>query len=308
VGGVAGMINNELKFSQTLKKIGDILTIIMPIFSVGYFFWVRNDIPLVFYVSNYREISFVGALLLSVGSIFTIFALIYARPTGKSGIRIVGIILFALTFPFNCLLVYVTPTLQTVLDKAQISNTTYYLTGEINLDGHFFRHLYKCTNNYFACEKTPFYSGGGTSVQRWSLMIDKTIDPNEINVIVTYFDGTALLEYTYGTQSRNYDYPAQLNNRWYYLAYSENPTYATTIFTFYECKLDNTSCKKLPILYQGTGRFRDTIADEVTGEISVFIGNEFDKTTLKSSKMLIFTWGENPRCYVEGCEILEETK
>ena len=296
------MINNESKFSQTLKKIGGILIFLMPIFSVGYFFWVRYGIPLVFYVSNYREISFVGALLLSVGSIFTIFALIYARPTGKSGIRIVGIILFALTLPFNCLLVYVSPTLQTVLDKAQISNTTYYLTGEINLDGHFFRHLYKCTNNHFACEKTPFYSGGGSSVWHWHLMIDKTTDPNEINVILAYSDGDEVLEYTYGAQPRYYDYsPAQLSDHLYYLSYPEDFTYyKPTIFTLYECKLDNTSCKKLPIQYTGLGRLREMKTDETTGEISVFIGNKY--------KTLIFTWGENPRCYVEGCEILEESE
>jgi hypothetical protein len=31
------MINNESEFSRTLKKIGDFLIILMPIFSVGYF-------------------------------------------------------------------------------------------------------------------------------------------------------------------------------------------------------------------------------------------------------------------------------
>lgn len=298
------MTINQSKFSREIKKTDDFLIILMPVFSVGYFFWVRNNIPLVFYVSNYREISFVGALLLSVGSIFTIFALIYARHTGKSGIRIVGIVLFALTLPFNCLLVYVSPTLQTVLDKAQISNTTYYLTGEINLDGHFFRDLYKCTNNHFACEKTPFYSGGGTNATHWRLMIDKTTDPNEINVIRVSYDGDEVLEYTYGIQPRYYGCsPAKLNDHLYYLTYPVYiEYYKLTIFTLYECKLDNTSCKKLPIQYTGTGRSKETVADETTGEINVFIHDKWGRDTL------VFTWGENPRCYVDGCEILEDTK
>ena len=295
------MKNNESKFGRTLKKIGDFLVILMPIFSVGYFFWVRFDIPLVFYVSNYKEISSVGVLLLSAGSIFTIFALICTKSINKSGIRIFGIILFALTLPISCLLVSIFPTLPTVLDKAQISNTTYYLTGLINADGHSFRDLYKCKNDHFACEKTPFFSGGGTSSTHWHLMIDKTTDPNEINVIRVTFDGTEFLKYTYGAQPRYYDYPAQLNDHLYYLAYPEDFTYyKPTIITLYECKLDNTSCKKLPIQYTGLGRLRETKTDETTGEISVFIGNKY--------KTLIFTWGENPRCYVEGCEILEETK
>ena len=298
------MKNTESKFSQTLKKIGDFLIILMPIFSVGYFFWVRFSIPLLFYVSNYKEISLVGLLLLSVGYIFTIFALIYTKSISKSGIRIFGIIIFAFTVPLCCLNVAVAifPYHTTVLDKAQISNTTYYLTGVINEDGHYFRDLYKCTNNHFACEKTPFYSGGGSSVWHWHLMIDKTTDPNEINVILAYSDGDEVLEYTYGAQPRYYDYsPAQLSDHLYYLSYPEDFTYyKPTIFTLYECKLDNTSCKKLPIQYTGLGRLREMKTDETTGEISVFIGNKY--------KTLIFTWGENPRCYVEGCEILEESE
>jgi hypothetical protein len=42
--------------------------------------------------------------------------------------------------------------------------------------------------------------------------------------------------------------------------------------------------------------------DETTREISVFIDNEMNQDTL------IFTWGETPRCYAQGCEIIEEIK
>jgi hypothetical protein len=50
------------------------------------------------------------------------------------------------------------------------------------------------------------------------------------------------------------------------------------------------------------GLYRNTIADEAADEIRVFIDSQFGEDTL------IFTWGENPRCYVEGCEILEESE
>jgi hypothetical protein len=231
----------------------------------------------------------------------------YTKSTGKSGIGKLGIVVFALTVPMCCLGTSIFFSLPTVMDKAEISNTTYYLTGEIEVfDVHTFHHLYKCDDARFACEQTPFYEGGDASFEPLRLMIDKTTNPNEINVIWIPPDGGTFLGYTYGTQPRYYDYPAQFNGHLYYLAYSGNPTYESTIFTFYECKLDNTSCKKLPIQYKGTGRFRDTIANEATGEISVFIGNEFDQTTLTSNKTLIFIWGEKPRCYVEGCEILEQ--
>jgi len=43
--------------------------------------------------------------------------------------------------------------------------------------------------------------------------------------------------------------------------------------------------------------------NEETDEISAY--NDWDDNP---NRTLIFTYGEHPRCYVEGCEILEETK
>jgi len=303
------MKNNESKFSQSLKKVGNVLTIIMPIISLAYYFWVRFRIPLIFYVSNYKEISLVGVLVLSAGYIFTIGLLIFAKSSNKFAIRKLGVVVFALTIPLCCLGNAIFLSLPTVMDKAEISNTTYYLTGEIEVfDVHTFHHLYKCDDSRFACEQTSFYEGGDASFDPLRLMIDKTTNLNEINVIWVSPDGNTFLGYTYGAQPRYYDYPAQLNDHFYYLAYYDYPNSPPTTFVLFECKLDNTSCKQLPILYTGLGRSRETIADETTGEISVFMGNEFDQKTLRYNKTLIFTWGENPRCYVPGCEILEETK
>jgi len=211
-----------------------------------------------------------------------------------------------MTTPLCCLSTTIIPSLPIVLDKAEISNTTYYLTGELEvLDIHAFHRLYKCNNSSFLCEQTPFWAGEGASFLPLSLMIDKATDPNEINIVRTRpGDEFTFLVYTYGTKPRYYDYPVQRNDRLYYLAHYRYTIYkpVSTTFVLYECELDNTSCKKLPIQYQGFGSFRDTTVDETTGEISVFIDDQIGRDTL------IFTWGETPRCYVQGCEILEETK
>ena len=300
------MIESLSKFNQILKKIGGILIFIMPVLSIAYFLWLRFRVPFVFYVANYSKLSYFGALVLLAGYVFTISLLIYTKGLHKSRIKKLGIILFAMTVPLCCLSSTIVPSLPIVLDKAEISNTTYYLTGELEvLDSHAFHRLYKCNEMRFLCERTPFFAGGGASFRPLHLMIDSTTVPNEINVTWTSYDGEAtFLEYTYGAQPRYYDYPAQLGNHLYYLAhyrYSEFRPKSTT-FVLYECKLDNTSCKQLPIKYVGFGYLRDTIADETTGEISVFIDNQTNQDTL------IFTWGENPRCHVGGCEILEELR
>lgn len=206
--------------------------------------------------------------------------------------------------PLCCLGNVITPFLPVVIDKTSTSDMTYYLTGELEIvDIHAFHHLYKCNTSSFLCEKTPFEAGGGASFQPLHLMKDETTNPNEINVTWTSYDGKAtVLEYTYGGRPRYYDYPAQLKNHLYYLAYYDKPETKSNTYLLYECKLDNTSCRQLPIKYEGFGYLRDTVANETTGEVSVFIDNEMNQNTL------IFTWGEQPHCYVKGCEIFENLK
>ena len=294
------MIENKSRLSQTLEKAANVFIIIMPVFSVGYFLWMRYSIPLVFYVSNYRDISTVGVFILIIGYISTIGLLIYTKGHHKSKIRMMGIVIFIITVPLCCLNNAVFLSLPTVLDKVEISNTTYYLTGEPELlDAHVFHHLYKCNNSSFQCEKTSFWMGGGGSFQPIKLMIDKMGNPDEVNVIRVPTEKVSWLEYTYGEQPRYYDYPALLNDHLYYLAYYRHIDNKSDTYLLYECESDNTYCEQLPIMYEGFGYLRETVADETTGEISVYIDNRMDQETL------IFKWGEKPQCFVEGCEILD---
>ena len=292
------------KIDLALKRVSNVLLVAIPILSVGYFLWMCFSIPLVFYINNYHTLSYIGAFVLSGGYIFTICLLIYAKDIHKSRNKLLGVIMFLITIPLCCLGTVIALSLPVVMDKAQISNTTYYLTAELEtFDIHAFHRLYICNNLSFLCKQTPFQAGGGASFQPLHLMIDKAVNPDEINILRTSYDSKfSFLEYTYGTQSRYYDYPAQLNDHFYYLAYYDKPASKSNTYLFYECKLDNTSCRQLPIKYNGSGYLRDTVADKTTGEVSVFIDNEINQDTL------IFTWGEQPRCYVKGCEILEVTK
>ncbi len=301
------MTQDESWYRQKIVNIINVFIIAVSVLGVVYFIWMRFRIPLVFYINNYRNIGYRGASVFYVSYVFIILMMyllqisIQSFKTSKFGI--LSAVMFVVTTLLCCISSAILPSLPRVLDKIELSNTTYYLTGELEvLDSHAFHRLYKCTNTLFLCERTPFFVGGGASFRPLHLMIDKTTNPNKINVTSSCDGESSFLEYTYGAQPRYYDYPAQLNDRLYYLAYYDNPEPKSTTFLLYECKLDNTSCKQLPIKYQGFGRLRNTIANETTGEISVYIDSQTNQDTL------IFTWGEQPRCYVKGCEILEETK
>ena len=304
------MTQGKSRLSQKFVNVTNVFIIAVFVLGVVYFIWMRFRIPLVFYINNYRYIGYIGALVFYISYVFIIpmmyFSQISIQSFKISKIGILRAVMFLTTTLLCCISSAALPSLPRVLDKTELSNTTYYLTGELEvLDVHAFHRLYKCNNSSFLCEQTPFYAGEGSSFLPLHLMIDKTTNPDEINVTRTSYDGeSTFLEYTYGTHPRYYDYPVQLNDHLYYLAHYRYTVYRpeSTTFVFYECKLDNTSCKKLPVQYEGFGIFRDTTINETTGEISVFIDDEVGQDTL------IFTWGENPQCYVQDCEILEENE
>jgi hypothetical protein len=76
-------------------------------------------------------------------------------------------------------------------------------------------------------------------------------------------------------------------------------------YTLYECDLSFKSCDTLLIQYTqfDTRDFLVLEADETANEVKLY-EEDFETDDVK----LIFAYGEHPRCYVEGCEILEENK
>lgn len=262
---------------------------------------MRFSIPFIFYIRDYTSISNVGALVVSTGYLFAVFIVVNMK---KSTEKIASTSILLFTMPLCCLGNALSLQAPIVLDTAKVDSETFYLTGELEVfDSHAYSRLYKCNDITYRCERTRFFDGGGGAGFRdLHLMIDRTSSSDEIHVIYRNYAGFEMLDFTHGSQPRYYDYPAQLNNYLYYLARYNNNESKTTTYLLYECNLDNTSCKQLPIKYEGNGYLRDTIVDETTAEIKVYIDNEPNQDTL------IFTWGKNPRCYVEGCEVAGNLK
>ncbi|MEO7841748.1 MAG: hypothetical protein ABIU06_20585 [Anaerolineales bacterium] len=156
---------------------------------------------------------------------------------------------------------------------------------------------------------TPFRAGGGAEFRPLHLMIGTPHSRNEINVMYTFGDGTSNLIYTYGTPNRYYDDLVQFGNLLFYLAYYDHPEPNTRTYMIFQCALDNNDCVRLPFEYQGFGRYTEFKVDESKNEMSLVFHSDLDSSEKKYiDETLIFTYGEDPTCHVEGCKILEELK
>lgn len=128
-----------------------------------------------------------------------------------------------------------------------------------------------------------------------------------------FINGYGVMSYSDGETSQSfYEYAsAQLKDSIFFISEtSENcppsPNYEKfsdcdiSAYTLYKCKSDYTNCTPLPITYRSDrpNAMYDLRANEKTSEISLFeFYSEGDKETV------IFTYGENSHCYIDGCTI-----
>jgi hypothetical protein len=75
-------------------------------------------------------------------------------------------------------------------------------------------------------------------------------------------------------------------------------------YTIYQCALDNTSCIALPMQYIGTEQGGNLELNNSTGDLEFSVG--YYSKTWKYVYSLVYSYGDHPRCYVEGCEIIEQ--
>jgi hypothetical protein len=184
------------------------------------------------------------------------------------------------------------PTIETT---AFFQGGRYHIAYGMNDDVHSFQTFYKC--NWFGFYCKSLYSSNGYRDAKF--IIDEPY--NEISLFENHG-----LRYTHGPQPRYYEgFPVESGGNIYELGWYCHQVSALDCeqvdYVLYQCDSDYTGCKPLPIRY--TSYFDDYYLDlgknEETDEILLF---DNSNDTLD----LIFTYGEHPRCYVEGCEILEK--
>jgi hypothetical protein len=104
--------------------------------------------------------------------------------------------------------------------------------------------------------------------------------------------------------SRYYDLGDQYRDHLYYpsgiCASIADKKHPCEIFeyTIYQCELDNTACLPIAFSYIGEGGEAYIRFNESTNEIDFYIWPD------DGDKFLVYSYGDHPRCYVDGCEIL----
>ena len=205
-------------------------------------------------------------------------------------------IIFVCAFPLMLLnILFFSLFYPTVRDTAFFQGNRYHIVNETNDDFHSYQAFYKCTLFGFYCKRLYGSIGYGDA----KIIVDNR--QNEISL----FEKSGL-SYTYGNQVRYYvGYPLKANDQIYELGWHCNqasPLDCDKVDYFlYQCNLDYTECKPLPVKYTSYSEDNSLELEEIaeTGEILLF--DNFDE-----SPTLIFSYGEQPRCYVEDCQILEK--
>jgi hypothetical protein len=215
------------------------------------------------------------------------------------------IVLFAL----NCVLAafYIKIFYPKEIDAIWLDGNKYYFIGDFDEDMHSHYSLHKCNNLGLSCERVrQIYSHSDMHA-----LVDK--ENHEINLIKNTPDSDLerALVYTYGEKPRSYSgYAGKLGNHVYQISWEcdKQPPKGSYSFcdgsftyTLYECNLDYIDCHSLPIKYTSLGQYPylSWEVNENAREINLYSDYDFEL-----DRFLILTYGERPRCYAEGCEIL----
>ena len=206
--------------------------------------------------------------------------------------------LFIVTLPFFLLnfgyfAVYFSST--EIADQVRFENSTYLIVYAKDSDFHSHVTFYRCSTWRFSCE--PLY--GSYSSSGWKIIIDE--QHKEVSV---FEEGFSRLVYTDGKNPRAYTGAGgQLYDQTYYLSEQCNSVnndqgyYKCESYTYvpYSCNAESILCESIPIQYtvEYSGYYY-WVEDVSKNEISLFDDND----------VIIFTYGKDSHCYVDGCKIL----
>ncbi len=179
----------------------------------------------------------------------------------------------------------------------QLGEYKYYIVEEIWDYPHSDTDFIKCKKLSFQCNYLS-----GIRFARPEIIVDE--QNNEVSVI----DARGLV-YTDGLNPRRYTghEGGQLGSNLYYLSeichnFNFNQQGDCESYTLipYECNIDNKSCDPLPIKFEGDFDFYPLWkTDDANNEISLLYADN-------DNDVLIFTYGEHPRCFINECEILKQ--
>ena len=271
------------------------LFLLLPIsiYTAGKNFWTEVLFTVVVGINSY----FWGGFL----AITLFFVYLVNMFKGKVSINkktAMSLFLFIVTLPFFVLnFGYYLPKI--ISERARFGQYTYLIFDSQNSDFHPYLAFYKCARREFNCE--PLYSSPSATIG-WKIIIDEQKKEvslfDDIHTNFLYTDGENPRDYAYGRGGILNGYLYSLSEECSYK--DSDVTCGTYTHTPYKCNINGTSCNPLPIRYTTNyDYYYYWIENELQNEISLYISTDTDE-------ILIFTYGVHSRCYVDGCEILEQ--
>jgi hypothetical protein len=263
------------------------------IFVIVFLRWFQLT-PLMFY--NDPDFAYIVGLILL--GLYVIFATLTKLLSKFRALQMLLLIPTSIFFVGNIL--YILAFFPLIEFTAKCGEKTYYITW-MHPFGDYQWNFYNVTiwDGPFKYDSFFFgYSGGG-----YRIVCDD--ERNETNIINTSRDVLTYIDSNKPLLFDEYN-GVQLKNHRYFLAEQCNDwvpsTCGSLTYTLYQCNFDFKSCGPLPIQYTqyDTRDFLDLSADESTSKINL---REEDFET--NEVILIFTYSDQPQCYVEDCKILE---
>ncbi|SRR6266498_513595 len=282
-------MNKVIDFIRWLRS--NFFYITIAIFVFLYIWWFRLNPPVSGPGEQATAPFHFGLILLTIyGFIIGVLKLSQHRPFLKS-------VSFVMAFLFLVVnVLFVNAYLPRIKASAHFGNNTYYITSNLpffECCGYYqftkWQSMFQYESNFYIYTMPPV-----------RFIYDKTTD--EVSLVDVSGDFETLYE-TFGKSNRSYEGYAKLGNHLYYASAKcdriEKGFCEAWIYVLYQCDLDNTSCKMLPIEYTTTlDGWGDLQARESTKEIDFY----FD-AGIWSDAILIYTYGDSPRCFVDGCSI-----
>ncbi len=214
-----------------------------------------------------------------------------------------------LTFPLLCCLAFLALDLPFYkqMNETEFGRRTYLLVNHNSIydEERYDWYLFECARAGIFCKPIPVYSDEYGEFYNETSVTDLIIDDRaeELHVVI---DGTLL--YTVGQPSRQYIPMARSVQRGEYtynLSRYEDPADDLAVYNLYECDPEY-SCSRIPFVYSiprenasAMPRFFVEV-DHNHNEIRV------SSQSTEESSQLIFSYGEEPRCYVPACIVPDE--
>ncbi len=277
-------MNRDLEFH---KSASNFFTLALALLIVLFIRWFQLS-PLIFE-------NVLGFILLSI----CLFLVLIFRLNNNRGVfnnAVFVSTLFSLFATCWCLLIYI----PSVVDTIRCNKVSYYIS-TFHPFGDYQWTEYRLTKWSGFLNYETFFFGYAPGGGPFEFICDK--ENNGVNILTVY-PSTKVLHYSYGDSLHSFLHAVAKAEKRAYTVAEDCLVHADTycevyIYTLYECDPDLTSCEPLPIQYTSDHYiFGDFKVVETTSDIQFY--DDFGDEAI-----LIFTYGDHPRCHVGGCEILE---